>query len=88
MILETEKSIESAMQVRDAVASRGLLDVPLVVLAIQHPEPSGLGRSHSAIARRSAEGRLILVRDTTHLTFRRDKAEQIVDLIREMCANR
>jgi pimeloyl-ACP methyl ester carboxylesterase len=87
LILETEKSIESAVQVRDAVASGGLLDVPFVVLAIEHPEPSGLGRSHSAIARRSAEGRLILVRDTTHLTFRRDKAEQIVDLIREMCAN-
>ncbi|HEY4806770.1 MAG TPA: hypothetical protein VIH81_03355 [Roseiarcus sp.] len=86
-MLETEKSIESAVQVRDTVASGGLLDVPLVVLAIEHPEPSGLGRSHAAIARRSARGRRILVRDTSHLTLRRDKAEQIVDLIREMCAN-
>ena len=65
----------------------GLLDVPLVVLAIEHPEPSGLGRSHAAIARRSAKGRLILVRETSHLTFRGDKAQLIVDLIREMSAN-
>jgi hypothetical protein len=86
-MLETEKSIESAVQVRAALAGSGLLDVPLVVLAIEHPEPSGLCRSHAAIARRSAKGRLILVRETSHLTMRRDKAKLIVDLIREMCAN-
>jgi pimeloyl-ACP methyl ester carboxylesterase len=87
LMLETEKAIESAVQVRDAFASGGPLDVPLVVLAIEHPEPSGLGRSHAAIARRSGKGRLILVRGTSHLTFRSDKADLIVDLIREMCAN-
>jgi pimeloyl-ACP methyl ester carboxylesterase len=87
LMRETEKSIESAVQVRAALAGSGLLDVPLVVLAIEHPEPSGLGRSHAAIARRSAKGRLILVRGTSHLTFRGDKAQLIVDLIREMCAN-
>jgi hypothetical protein len=54
LMLETEKSIESAVQVRDTVASGGLLDVPLVVLAIERPEPSGLGQSRAAIARRSA----------------------------------
>jgi pimeloyl-ACP methyl ester carboxylesterase len=85
--LETERYIESAVQVRDALASSGPLDIPLVVLAIEHPEPSGLGRSHAAIARRSGKGRLILVRGTSHLTFRGDKADLIVDLIREMCAN-
>ena len=88
LMLETEKSIESAVQVRGTVAGGGLLDVPLVVLAIEHPEPSGLGRSHATIARRSARGRLILVRETSHLTFWRDKAMHIVELIREMCANR
>jgi pimeloyl-ACP methyl ester carboxylesterase len=87
LTLETEKSVESAVQVRAALASSGPLDVPLVVLAIEHPEPSGLGRSHAAIARRSAKGRLILVRGTSHLTFRGDKAQLIVNLIREMCAN-
>jgi pimeloyl-ACP methyl ester carboxylesterase len=87
LMRETEKSIESAVQVRAALAGSGLLDVPLVVLAIEHPEPSGLGRSHAAIARRSAKGRLILVRGTSHLTFRGDKSQLIVDLIREMCAN-
>jgi pimeloyl-ACP methyl ester carboxylesterase len=87
LMLETENSIESAVQVRAALAGSGLLDVPLVVLAIEHPEPSGLCRSHAAIARRSAKGRLILVRETSHLTMRRDKAKLIVDLIREMCAN-
>jgi hypothetical protein len=76
------------MQVRDAFASKGLLNVPLVVLAIDHPQPSGLGKSHAAIARRSADGRLILVSETSHQTLRRDKAKLIVDLIREMCPNR
>jgi pimeloyl-ACP methyl ester carboxylesterase len=88
LMLETKKSIESAMQVRDAFASKGLLNLPLVVLAIDHPQPSGLGKSHAAIARRSADGRLILVSETSHQTLRRDKAKLIVDLIREMCPNR
>jgi pimeloyl-ACP methyl ester carboxylesterase len=83
LMRETEKSIESAVQVRAALAGSGLLDIPLVVLAIEHPEPSGLGMTHAAIAR----GRLILVRGTSHLTIRGDKAQLIVDLIREMCAN-
>jgi pimeloyl-ACP methyl ester carboxylesterase len=87
LTLETEKSVESAVQVQAALASSGQLNVPLVVLAIEHPEPSGLGRSHAAIARRSAKGRLILVRETSHLTMRRDKAKLIVDLIHGMCAN-
>jgi hypothetical protein len=87
-MLETEKATESAVQVRDALAGTGLLNLPLVVLSIEHPQPSGLGKSHAAIARRSAKGHLVLVRETSHLTFRRDKAELIVDLIREMCANR
>jgi pimeloyl-ACP methyl ester carboxylesterase len=85
---ETEKSVESAVQVKDALAGSGLLDIPLVVLAIEHPEPSGLGTSHAAITQRSAKGRLIHVRETSHLTFRRDNAELIVGLIREMCPNR
>jgi pimeloyl-ACP methyl ester carboxylesterase len=88
LMLETGKAIEGAVQVRDAFAGRDALNVPLVVVAIEHPAPSGLGKSHAAIARRSAKGRLVCVRETSHLTFRRDKAEFIVDLIRDMCGNR
>ena len=51
-MLETEKSIESAVQVRDTVASGGLLDVPLVVLQSNTPNPP----ASAGATRRSPDG--------------------------------
>ena len=86
--LEMELSIESAVQVRDSLASVSLRNLPFVVVAVEHPEPSGLGRYHAAMASRFAEGQLILVRATTHQTFVRDNSQLVVDLARRMCGDR